>query len=26
VLARRRRGLEELTDDTPLLGEGLGKR
>jgi NADH-quinone oxidoreductase subunit J len=26
VLARRRRGLETLTDDTPLLGEGLGKR
>ncbi|MBJ7354639.1 MAG: NADH-quinone oxidoreductase subunit J [Thermoleophilaceae bacterium] len=26
VLARRRRGLEELTDDSPLLGEGLGKR
>lgn len=26
VLARRRRGLEQLTDDTPLLGEGLGRR
>jgi NADH-quinone oxidoreductase subunit J len=26
VLARRRRGLEQLTDDSPLLGEGLGRR
>lgn len=26
VLTRRRRGLEPLTDETPLLGEGLGKR
>lgn len=26
VLTRRRRGLEPLTDDTPLLGEGLSKR
>ncbi|MFT4048279.1 MAG: NADH-quinone oxidoreductase subunit J [Solirubrobacterales bacterium] len=26
VLARRRRGLEELTDSTPLLGEDLGRR
>jgi NADH-quinone oxidoreductase subunit J len=26
VLSRRRRGLEELSDDSPLLGEGLGRR
>ncbi len=26
VLARRRRGLEALTDDSPMLGEGLGRR
>jgi NADH-quinone oxidoreductase subunit J len=26
VLARRRRGLEELADDTPMLGEGLSRK
>lgn len=26
VLARRRRGLEPLTDDTPLIGEGITRK